>query len=187
MPMYQPPSTENPHDPVNWYQGTDGRYYYAPDGKPGDGQPPVKQTERPDQYHLPRGSDATPDPTWKKEASKGYEIHPDQLDTLANRLESDLNTLRRELGGVQRNGNITTAAVGDFQSGQDFVRVASDAQTAFNTYFTDIQNTYTAVIGRLRTTANTARGSENATAQAARQSTDTNGGNPTTSGPNKAV
>jgi hypothetical protein len=179
-----PPKTDNPHDPLHYYQGTDGRYYYSPDGSPQEqfGQPPVKDAGTPDDLKNEVKRTEEPNPNWKHEASKGYKMVPDDLRGLASKLESDLNTLKPLLDRVQSEGKVTQAAVGNWQSGADFVHVSDTAYGAFTQYYSDIVTTYKAVIQRLRTTANNGQQGEDKTHQAvtSQQTGNSDAGTPKT-------
>jgi hypothetical protein len=161
-----PPLTQNPHDTLNYYQGADGRYYYAPHGEPQPGQPPVKDPGTPVDLKHQVKRDEEPNPNWKHEAQKGYKMHPDELRTLASKLESELNGLKPILDRVGTKGNIGEDAVGTWASAQDLTSVASTALSGFNKYYSDLVTTYNDVINRLRTTANNGQTGEDATHKA---------------------
>lgn len=172
-----PPLTHNPHDPVHYYQGSDGRYYYTPDGNPHPeyGQPPVKQTIPPNQYQLKK-----PDTngSWKHEADKGYKMHPDDLLDLANKLEQDVIDLRKAIvQDAQPKMNPAGAMGAGYPAAEDFDTLASDSLSVFTDRYNAIINTYEDVINRLRTTANNGKGGEQDTHHAVTQ----------TGGHNKAI
>jgi hypothetical protein len=174
-----PPVTQNPHDPIHYYQGVDGRYYYTPDGNPQEqyGQPPVKDAGSPEDLKNQIKPAEAPNPNWKHEARKGYKMVPEDLRTLASKLESELNGLKPILDKVGTKGRIGQDAVGSWGSAQEFTGVADNALTGFNQYYGELVRTYNAVISRLRTTANNGQKGEEDTHKAVTSTpTGSNGG-----------
>lgn len=163
-----PPLTHNPHDPTQYYRGDDGKWYYAPDGKPHPefGQPKVGDTPPAGHPTDPLKRNEAPNTGWRHEADKGYHMTPQDLRALANKLESDLNGLKPILDHVQTKGKVTSAAVGDWASSQDFLEVSDTAYGAFTDYYEAIVRTYGNVISRLRTTANNGERGEDDTHRA---------------------
>lgn len=174
--LEHPALTQNPHDPLHYYQGVDGRYYYTPDGNPQPGQPPVKDPGKPEDLKNQIKPDEAPNPNWKHEAGKGYKMKPNDLRTLASKLESELNGLKPILDRVGTKGKIGQDAIGDWGSAQDFTAVSDNALTGFNTYYQDLVSTYNAVIGRLRTTANNGQTGEDNTHKAVTSTPTVNSG-----------
>lgn len=174
-----PPLTHNPHDPTQYYRGDDGKWYYTPDGDPHPefGQPQVGKTPPAGHPTDPLHRSEEPNASWKHEADKGYHITPKDLRTLANKLEGDLNGLQTVLDRVQNGGKLTSAAVGEWKSGQDFLQISDTAYSAFTNYYRAIVTTYGNVIKQLRTTANNGERGEDDTYQAVTAHRDSPGDN----------
>ncbi|SEG79379.1 hypothetical protein SAMN04489712_112207 [Thermomonospora echinospora] len=134
---------------------------------------------RPQDIHFPRGT--APSGDFKFEAGDGFDVKPQKLRDLADALESDLNELKPLLSRIQSEGLISTSHVGEWPSGAEFARVASNTQTGFNQYLTDVVAGYNGVISRLRTTADNYDKAEKKTNEQA-NSVNTNGPSPTTNG-----
>lgn len=173
-----PPMMDNPHDPIHYYQGVNGRYYYTPNGEPqaAPGQPQMKPPGTPDDLKDPVKPEANP--KWKHEAGKGYKMAPEALRALASRLESEFNRLKPILEKVGTKGKIGQDAVGSWGSAEKFTEVSDNALTAFNKYYGELLQTYNDVINRLRTTANNGQKAEQDTHKAVTSTpTGNDGGN----------
>jgi hypothetical protein len=169
-----PPVTDDPHDPLHYYQGTDGRWYYTPDGNPHPefGQPPPKKTLEPKYFPVkqPELHDK-----WGHTADKGYKMTPDDLRNLATALEQDVTELTAIIQREAQPKMNPSGAVGqDWQAGKDFTALAGTAQTVFSGLYGEIINTYNNVISLLRTTANNGQNGEDRTHHAV---TNSGGGN----------
>lgn len=172
-----PPLTDDPHDPVHYYQGVDGRFYYTPDGEPHPefGQPPVKPTEKPLEYRIKPLDNQGP---WKHEASQGYKIHPDGLRELARRFQQDLTDLKYVIQqSAQPDISGAAGAMGNgYEAAEDYDKLARSSSTAFSQQYGTLIATYENVINLLKLTAeNGQTGEDNSRAAVTQTGTQVGG------------
>lgn len=159
------PLAENPNDPNHYYKGTDGQYYYTPDGNPHPegGQPKAMGTEPLSNYRQKYKPDTGG--TWKHEADKVYKMHPDGLRNLAKQFDHDLAELKNLVQNkVQAGISGAAGAMGKgYDTAADYDKLVGSSAIVFTQQYNALIAIYESLISLLKTTAENGQNGEDAT------------------------